>query len=96
MTVNGFEVFDGDGHVLENDDEIASYFEGEFADLQRFKTFGVWPSLDGWARGFIMSSNDGEPRRYTHTDADVWAALDRCEVSLRALAAPGTWPRAAD
>jgi hypothetical protein len=41
MAVMGFEVFDGDGHVLENDDEIASYFEGDFADLQRFKTFGV-------------------------------------------------------
>ena len=72
MAVMGFDVFDGDGHVLENDDEIASYFEGDFANLQRFKTFGVWPSLDGWARGFIMASNDGEPRRYTHTDAKVW------------------------
>ena len=30
MAVMGFEVFDGDGHVLENDDEIASYFEGRF------------------------------------------------------------------
>ena len=75
MPVNGFSVFDGDGHVLENDDEIASYFEGDFADLQRFKTLGVWPSLDGWDRGFIMSSNDGKPRRYTHTDADVWGEM---------------------
>ncbi len=78
MAVNGFRVFDGDGHVLENDDEIASYFEGEFANLQRFPTFGLWPSLDGWARGFIMSSNDDVRRSYTHTDADVWAEmLDR-------------------
>ncbi len=45
MAINGFDVFDGDGHVLENDDEIAEYFEGDFANLQRFKTFGVWPSL---------------------------------------------------
>ena len=51
MAINGFKVFDGDGHVLENDDEIATYFEGDFRNLQRFKTFGVWPSLDGWARG---------------------------------------------
>ena len=84
MAVNGFEVFDGDGHVLENDDEIAQYFEGDFANLQRFKTFGVWPSLDGWARGFIMASNDGEPRRYTHTDAKVWGEM------LEIIGAKGT------
>ena len=84
MPINGFDVFDGDGHVLENDDEIAEYFEGDFAGLQRFKTFGVWPSLDGWARGFIMASNDGEPRRYTHTDAEVWKEM------LEIIGADGT------
>jgi predicted TIM-barrel fold metal-dependent hydrolase len=84
MAVNGFEVFDGDGHVLENDEEIASYFEGDFANLQRFKTFGMWPSLDGWARGFIMASNEGEPRRYTHTDAKVWGEM------LEIIGAKGT------
>ena len=75
MAVKGFKVFDGDGHVLENDDELIGYYEGDFSGLQRFKTFGIWPSLDGWARGFIMAEGDGGPRRYTHTDAAVWGEM---------------------
>ena len=59
MAVMGFEVFDGDGHVLENDDEIASYFEGDFANLQRFKTFGVWPSLGACRRADFRSEMGG-------------------------------------
>ena len=30
MAVHGFDVFDGDGHVLEVDDELAQYYEGEY------------------------------------------------------------------
>ena len=84
MAVKGFKVFDGDGHVLENDDELIGYYEGDFAGLQRFKTFGIWPSLDGWARGFIMAEGDGGPRRYTHTDAAVWGEM------LEKIGADGT------
>ena len=84
MAVNGFKVFDGDGHVLENDDEMISYYEGGYAGLQRFKTFGIWPSLDGWARGVIMASDEESSRTYTHTDAAVWGEM------LERIGADGT------
>ena len=31
MPVKGFRIFDGDGHVLESDDELSQYFEGDYA-----------------------------------------------------------------
>ena len=83
MAVNGFKVFDGDGHVLEQDRELAEYYEGEYKGLRIFETFGIWPSLDGWARGFIMDREDAS-RKYTHTDAEVWGEM------LELIGADGT------
>ena len=40
MPVNGFDVFDADGHVLELDDELIEYYEGDLADKKRMKTIG--------------------------------------------------------
>ena len=74
MAVNGFKVFDGDGHVLENDKELIEHYEGKYKGIRMFDVFGIWPSLDGWARGFIMASED-EGRKYTHTDAEVWSEM---------------------
>ena len=83
MPVHGFKVFDGDGHVLENDGELAEYYEGRYKGLRLFETFGIWPSLDGWARGFVMASED-RGRKYTHTDAAVWGEM------LELIGAEGT------
>lgn len=83
MSVNGFKVFDGDGHVLESDRELAEHYEGAYEGLRIFETFGIWPSLDGWARGFILDTED-KGRKYTHTDADVWAEM------LELIGADGT------
>ena len=74
MAKHPFPVFDGDGHVLENDDEMALYYEGKYKDLRLFKTYGIWPSLDGWARGFIVGNED-QSRKYVHTDAEVWREM---------------------
>lgn len=78
MTKHRLPVFDGDGHVWENDDEIAEYFEGKYAGLQRFKTFSLFPSLDGWSRGFLANAMDPV------TNAEVWATM------LGELGAEGT------
>lgn len=83
MAVQGFKVFDGDGHVLENDRELVEHYEGDYEGIRIFETFGIWPSLDGWARGFIMDSEDSG-RKYTHTDAGVWGEM------LGLLGAEGT------
>ena len=74
MAKHPFPVFDGDGHVLEDDEEMAPYYEGEFEGVRIQKTFGIWPSLDGWARGFINLTEDAG-RKYIHTDADVWREM---------------------
>ena len=72
MAHEGFSVFDGDGHVLENEDELAEYFEGDYANHIRHKTFSIFPGLDGWSRGPMLSKDDSN-RKYWHTDAAVWS-----------------------
>jgi len=67
-------VFDGDGHVLEDDQELILYYEGKHKGLRLLNPFGIWPSLDGWARGFVMATEDPE-RKYAHTDAAIWGDL---------------------
>ncbi len=72
MAVHGFDVFDGDGHVLESDDELAQYYEGEYAGGQRMLGLSIFPSLDGWSRGPMLAKEDTN-RKHWHTDAEVWS-----------------------
>lgn len=74
MGKHAVPVFDGDGHILENDDEIVQYFEGEFEGIRMFKPFGIFPTLDGWARGFILAKGD-EDRKYNTTNAKIWGDM---------------------
>ena len=67
-------VFDGDGHVLENEKEIETYYEGEFAGNRRLEGMTIFPSLDGWSRSTIVREGD-EGRKYWHTDADLWGEM---------------------
>src|SRR5579884_2960203 len=71
MAVFDFRVFDADGHLLEDDDEIARHYEGEYRQNRRQRTWSIFPSLDGWARGVTIYREDGG-RKYMHTDARVW------------------------
>ena len=90
MAVHGFEVFDSDGHVLESDEELAQYYEGEFADGQRIGALSIFPGLDGWSRGPMLTKADSN-RKYWHTDAQVWSEC------LEQIGAEGTvlYPTAA-
>lgn len=72
MAVNGFKVFDGDGHVLETDEELLDYYEGDLAGKKRIQTLPIFPTLDGWSRGPMIAREDSN-RKYWHTDAKVWA-----------------------
>lgn len=69
-----FTVFDGDGHVLENDQELARYYEGEYKGMRFFQPWSIFPSLDGWARGVVMAK-EHQDRPYTYTDAKVWGEI---------------------
>src|SRR5579883_2977610 len=71
MAVFDFRVFDADGHLLEDDDEIARHYEGEYRQNRRQRTWSIFTSLDGWARGVTIYREDGG-RKYMHTDARVW------------------------
>ena len=72
MPVNGYDVFDGDGHVLEDTDELIRYYEGDYAGRTRLTALGLFPGLDGWSRGAMIGKEDSN-RKYWHTDAAVWA-----------------------
>jgi predicted TIM-barrel fold metal-dependent hydrolase len=72
VTNHGFKVFDGDGHVLETDDEVIEYYEGEYANKKRMRGLPIFPAIDGWSRGPMIAKEDTS-RKYWHTDARVWA-----------------------
>jgi predicted TIM-barrel fold metal-dependent hydrolase len=74
MNTHGFRVFDADGHVLESDDELVEHYEGDYKQSRRQKTWAIFPSLDGWARGVVIVREDGG-RKYMHTDAKVWGEI---------------------
>lgn len=74
MRANEFRVFDADGHALEIDEELAQHYEGPYAQGRRQKTWSLFPSLDGWSRGYLIQRDDAG-RRYMHTDARVWGEM---------------------
>jgi predicted TIM-barrel fold metal-dependent hydrolase len=64
--MNGVQIVDADGHVLENEGEIAGFFEGSYAGLKR-SIFSLFPSLDGWPRGTVKGLN-----KTLETNASIW------------------------
>lgn len=90
MAVKGYDIFDGDGHVLEDDNELVDYYEGDFAGCMRMNGLSIFPSLDGWSRSPMLAKADAD-RKYWHTDAEVWSEC------LEQIGAEGTvlYPTAA-
>ena len=80
---HGIPVFDGDGHVLENERELEKYYEGDYVGNRRLEGMGIFPSLDGWSRSIIVSEGD-DSRKYWHTDAALWGDM------LETIGAEGT------
>jgi predicted TIM-barrel fold metal-dependent hydrolase len=70
-----FPVFDGDGHIFEDDDELLTHFEAPHKYTKRNKSLPFFPTIDGWARGAIHEREDNTPGRYSHTDAKVWSGM---------------------
>ena len=84
MATHRLPVFDADGHVFEDDDQMIAYYEGPHAIRKRNKSLPIFPSIDGWARGVIHEREDDTPGRYSHTDAAIWGEM------LEALGAEGS------
>lgn len=77
-----FPVIDADGHIYEDEPEIERYFEGPYRGLRRSKSFSLFPSLDGWPRGFLL----GGAEKVIQTPSDVWLSfLDRSEMEVAVL-----------
>lgn len=74
MVSHRIPVFDGDGHVYENEADIAKYFEGDYKNVRRFETFSIFPSLDGFCRGLVLEKIN-ENREYTYTNAAIWGEM---------------------
>ncbi len=60
-------VIDADGHVLETDAELEPYFEGPYKNHKRSGVFSIFPSLDGWPRGFVRGMD-----KVNQATADIW------------------------
>ena len=72
MVKHDYPVFDGDGHVIEDEDELIQHYEGAYAGGKRIKPFSLFPGLDGWSRGPMLLKADSD-RKYWHTNAEIWA-----------------------
>lgn len=60
-------VIDADGHVLETDAELEQYFDGAYKDHRRSGVFSIFPSLDGWPRGFVRGLD-----KVNRATAEIW------------------------
>lgn len=67
-------IFDADGHVCEDEDEIIQYFEGRYEGVQRVKMFSLFPGVDGWSRGMIQAET-ASLRRPLYTNEKIWAEM---------------------
>ncbi|MGZ9262918.1 MAG: amidohydrolase family protein, partial [Candidatus Binatia bacterium] len=79
--MDGVEVIDADGHVLETDAELEEYFDGEYTGHRRSGVFSIFPSLDGWPRGFVRGLN-----KVTRISAKEWIEfIDGSQISAAVL-----------
>lgn len=69
-------VIDADGHVMESDEELYTYLPRPYREIPRFKTFGFFPSLDGFQRGFAVAGKVHEVTAATWKDFMEAAQID--------------------
>ena len=65
--MEGVRIIDADGHVLETDAEMEPYFEGAYKGHKRSGVFSIFPSLDGWPRGFVRGMD-----KVNRANAEDW------------------------
>ena len=69
-----YRAIDADGHIMEHPAEIKEYLEPPF-DRLTWTTFSMFPSVDGFVRGFSRPGEEDDP------NAERWLAfLDRCRI----------------
>ena len=79
--MDNIPVIDADGHVLENEKEIELYFEGDYKGVKRSGVFSLFPSLDGWPRGFVRGLD-----KISSTPVKVWIDfIDKAKLGAAVL-----------
>ena len=77
MDMRNYPLVDGDGHVVENLDEVFQFLEAPYAGKQQiFHHHQLWPSLDGYNRAAINAKWSVDSPLHT-TPASVSAMLRR-------------------
>ncbi len=64
------KILDGDGHIIERDNELFEYLEPPYAGNEALLGYPFFPTLDGYQRGAILSRL-GIHKEYTIT-AKTW------------------------
>src|SRR5262249_20754100 len=81
LFMDQIHVIDADGHVLENDKEIELYFESPYQGVKRSGVFSLFPSLDGWPRGFVRGLD-----KISTTPVEVWIDfIDKAKLDAAVL-----------
>jgi hypothetical protein len=70
MTMKLSTILDGDGHIIERDQELHEYLEPPYAGNETLLGYPFFPTLDGYNRGAIISRL-GIHKEYTIT-AKTW------------------------
>src|SRR5437867_3815243 len=70
-------VIDADGHIIESEREIYDYLEPPYAGNEYISSFSLFPTLDGWHRGAVLT-RIGVHKGPFSANAKVWIdVLDR-------------------
>ena len=74
-----YRAIDADGHVMEHPGEIKEFLEPPY-DRLPWTVYSLFPSVDGFVRGFSRLTEDDDP------DAERWLEfLDRCGIETSYL-----------
>jgi len=78
-------VIDADGHIIESDREIYEHLEAPYAGNEYILAFPLFPTLDGWQRGAVLT-RIGVHKRAFAVNAKVWGeVLERARYEWTVL-----------
>ncbi len=85
MPKRDYPIIDGDGHIVENFDEILDFLEPPYKGKKQLRGLGqLWPSLDGFNRAAMAAQYDIDTPLHT-TPKAVSEMLDEVGISTTVL-----------
>lgn len=72
MTTQAARIIDGDGHIIELDEDILPYLDSKY-HFEGIRSFPFYPTLDGWMRTALVAQRGGpRPGSNLHPDSSAW------------------------